>query len=175
MGSGPLRDASPTGKVKEERQTNLALGTFPALNIRIVVLPLSNRFILTSLGHGVQGLVRFPSSHWPLKSSEPNELLLSQTSRNRHVLSVSSPHSRLSVCVCVSCVCSVHPLLPFWVHLCKLLSVFLEEGGRGSIMVMVMVMMVTLRGAVPCSPILQACFSLCDPLCEPRPLCWWKS
>lgn len=32
--SGPLWDASPTGKGKEERQIILALGTFPALSIR---------------------------------------------------------------------------------------------------------------------------------------------
>lgn len=66
----------------------------------IVVLPLSNGFVLISLGHGIQGLVRFPSSHWPLESSEPNELLLSQTSRIQHILSIYSPPSRLSACSC---------------------------------------------------------------------------
>lgn len=59
------------------------------------MLLLSNGSVFYLVGHGIQGLLRFPSSHWLPESSEPNESLLSQTSKIQHMVSVCSPHSRL--------------------------------------------------------------------------------
>lgn len=95
MVSGHRWDTGSTSKDKEGHQINLSPQGICVLSVRNSCAPSKQRVCFYLLGPRIQGPVRFPSSHWPQESPEPNALLLSQTSRTDHMLSVYLPGSRL--------------------------------------------------------------------------------
>lgn len=74
MVSGLLGEAGPTGKGKGGHQANLFPWDVPCSRLRNSCASSKQPVCFYLMGHGIQGLVRLPSSHWPPENSEPREL-----------------------------------------------------------------------------------------------------
>ena len=86
---------APLTRARKGTRQTFSLGTFPALSLWNSCASSKQRVCFSLMGHEIQGLVRFPSSHWPPESSEPSELSLSQTSSIWHMLCLlTSPQAQ---------------------------------------------------------------------------------
>lgn len=83
---GPKGMLAPLTRAKKGTGHTLPLGTCPALGLWNGCASSKQRVCFSLMGRGIQGLVRFPSSHRPPERSEPREPPLSQTSSIWHRL-----------------------------------------------------------------------------------------